>query len=232
MTRPDFQNLLLKRVSDSDLALLASLTLVELPLHQHLYEAHEPLTAIYFPEDSLASIVAEVGKGTIEVGIVGREGVTSSWIVTRDTQSPFETFVQAAGHAYRVDAAEARAALEQSSALRQLFLTFARSYEIQVASTSIANGQALLEERLARWLLMVGDRLGPSFQITHEFLAAMLAVRRSGVTLALQVLEGEGMIRATRGNVAVTNRDGLVARANGAYGLAEREYARLFAEGG
>lgn len=87
-----------------------------------------------------------------------------------------------------------------------------------MASTSIANGQALLEERLARWLLMVGDRLGSSFQIAHEFLAAMLAVRRSGVTLALQVLEGKGMIRSTRGNVAITDRDGLLARANGAHG--------------
>jgi CRP-like cAMP-binding protein len=232
VARPNFQNLLLQRVSDSDLALLASLTRVEVALHQHLYEAHAPLTAIYFPEDCLASIVAEVGRGTIEVGIVGREGVTNSWIVVGDTQSPFETFVQAAGHAYRVDAAEAKAAIEQSPALRQLFLTFARSYEIQVPSSSIASGQALLEERLARWLLMVGDRLGLSFAITHEFLAAMLAVRRSGVTLALQVLEGKGLIRSTRGNVAITDRDGLVARANGAYGLAEREYARLFGGGG
>jgi hypothetical protein len=232
VARPDFQNQLLQRLSDSDLELLGSLTKVQLALRQHLNEAHRPLTALFFPEDSLASVVAEVSKGTIEVGIIGREGVTSAWIVNGDTQSPFETFVQGPGYAYQVDAEEMRAALGRSDTLRQLFLTYARSYEIQVAATSIANGQALLEERLARWLLMVADRLGPSFPITHEFLAAMLAVRRSGVTLALQVLEGDGMIRATRGNIAIHDRDGLLERANGAYGLAEREYTRLFGEGG
>jgi CRP-like cAMP-binding protein len=218
VARPNFQNLLLQRVSDSDLALLASLTRVEVALHQHLYEAHAPLTAIYFPEDCLASIVAEVGRGTIEVGIVGREGVTNSWIVVGDTQSPFETFVQAAGHAYRVDAAEAKAAIEQSPALRQLFLTFARSYEIQVASTSIANGQALLEERLARWLLMAADRVGEGeLPLTHEFLAMMLAVRRPGVTIAIQDLERRGLIDRKRGCVIILDREGLEKMSNGTY---------------
>lgn len=230
MPRPDFLNQLLQRVSDTDLGLLGSLKRVELGLRQHLYEANSHLTAVYFPEDCLGSVVAEVGKGSIEVAIIGREGMTSGWIINGDTQSPFETFVQGAGYAYQVDATELRAAFERSPSLRKLLLTSARAYEIQVASTSIANGQGLLEERLARWLLMVADRVGSSFQITHEFLAAMLAVRRSSVTLTLQVLEGDGLIRSTRGNVSIVDREGLVVRANGSYGLAEREYTRLFGE--
>jgi hypothetical protein len=223
-----FQNLLLRRLSDSDLALLGKVTKVHLDLRQQLYQAHSPLRFIYFPENCLASVVAAVPKGTIEVGMIGHEGMTSSWICHGDTQSPFETFVQGAGTAHQVNAGQMREALERSPSLRALILNYARAYEIQVAATSIANGQALLEERLARWLLMVADRLGHSFGITHEFLATMLAVRRSGVTLALQLLEGRGLIRATRGNVTIIDREGLIIRANGTYGLAEREYARLF----
>jgi hypothetical protein len=74
---------------------------------------------------------------------------------------------------------------------------------------------------------MVGDRAGNRFPITHEFISLMLAVRRSGVTLAVQILEGKGLIRAGRGAIEIIDRDGLIEGANGAYGLAEREYERL-----
>lgn len=124
-------------------------------------------------------------------------------------------------------ASQFQSALKSSPELRQVFLCFARSFGVQVATTAVANGHGTVESRLSRWLLMVSDRLGQSFNVTHEFLALMLAVRRSGVTLAIQILEGRGLIRATRGKVTIVNREGLLVSAAGTYGYAEAEYKRL-----
>jgi CRP-like cAMP-binding protein len=104
---------------------------------------------------------------------------------------------------------------------------YARAFSIQVATTALANGRSKLDERLARWLLMVSDRVGTTFPITHEFISLMLGVRRPGVTLAIQILEGKGMIRASRGSVTILDRHGLIGLANGSYGFAEAHYARL-----
>jgi CRP-like cAMP-binding protein len=193
-----------------------------------LEPAGGPIEHVYFIEDGVASVVAQSkGNPEIEVGITGLEGMTGLALVEADDRSPFETFVQVSGSAIRVDAAHFSAAIAASPAFRDLTLRYARAFHLQVAGTAISNGRSKLEERLARWLLMVHDRVGKSFNITHEFLAVMLAVRRAGVTLALQILEGKGLIRASRGTVTVVDRDGLIETSNGAYGLAEREYERL-----
>lgn len=222
-----FKNALLKRLSAEDLALLGPIKSDTLDLHQVLHAADTAMEYVYFPETSLASIVGPKAMGMIEVGLVGAEGMTGTSLVLGDRRSPFETIVQGAGVAIRVGAQALQAAIEVSPSLRALLSRYVDAFNIQIAATSIANGKALLEMRLARWLLMVGDRRGDKYQITHEFLAIMLSVRRSGVTVALQALEGHGLIRSTRGAVAILDREGLIERANGFYGLAEREYARL-----
>ena len=135
--------------------------------------------------------------------------------------------MQTAGTAIRVEPETLRSALGHSPSMQALFMRYARAFMVQLASTASANGQLLLEERLARWLLMVSDRVGDSFQVTHEYLAMMLSVRRAGVTRALRDLEAKGYIRAMRGAVAIADRDGLIAYTRGAYGLAEREYETL-----
>jgi DNA-binding transcriptional MocR family regulator len=95
----------------------------------------------------------------------------------------------------------------------------------------LANGQAKLEERLARWLLMCHNRVkGDEMTLTHEFLATMLGVRRAGVTIALHMLESQGLIRATRGVVTIQDREGLEEAADGSYGQPEAEYRRLFSQ--
>jgi CRP-like cAMP-binding protein len=221
-----FQNFLLKQLSPDDRALL-DLELVDVALRQQFHEANAPVDALYFPEDCMASVVAQIGRGAIEVGLIGREGVTSPFVVTGDSQSPFETFSQAAGTAYRAAIHQVRLALQQSEAFSTILARYYRAFEIQITATSVTNGQALLGERLARWLLMVSDRLGLHFHITHDLLATMLAVRRSSVTLALQLLEGEGLIRSTRGHLVILDRKRLVDRADRSYGLAEAEYRRL-----
>jgi CRP-like cAMP-binding protein len=215
-------------LSNEARGLLSPLERVDLNLRDSLEKADEPIRFAYFPDSGLVSVVAEAaGAGSTEVGMIGLERMTALSILEQDTQSPFDTFVQGAGSAQRIEAERLRAALDESAEVRNVLLRYARAFTIQVAATAFANGNAKLEARLARWLLMVGDRLGETFNVTHEFLGLMLAVRRSGVTVAIQMLESKGLIRATRGTISIVDRNGLIAHANGAYGLPEREYRRI-----
>jgi CRP-like cAMP-binding protein len=224
-----FRNRLLTRLSPGDLSLLGPLEHVELSLRQTLEPADAPIEFVYFIEEGVASVVSQtLGQREIEVGLIGSEGMTGVALLTGDDQSPFETFIQVEGTGYRLTADRLMRAITTSDELRVTLTRYARVFHLQVAATSVSNGNSKLEERLARWLLMVADRTGNSFHITHAFLATMLAVRRSGVTLSLQVLEGRGLIRSARGNVTILDRAGLVEASKGAYGLAEREEARLF----
>jgi CRP-like cAMP-binding protein len=101
---------------------------------------------------------------------------------------------------------------------------------IQASCAALSHGCYTIPERLARWVLMVHDRLdGDELPLVHQFLAMMLGVRRSGVTDAVHILEGKGAIRATRGNITVLNREVLQGVAGGSYGVAEAEYERLLA---
>jgi CRP-like cAMP-binding protein len=215
-------------LSSADLALLMPMDRVELSLRQDLETANAITEFVYFIEDGLASVVAQSGSSkAVEVGIVGPEGMTGHGIVYGDQQSPFATFIQSAGAGWRIEADRLRSALDSSASLRGTVLLYARAFSIQVATTAFANGNSKLEERLSRWLLMVQDRVGNTLHITHEFLSIMLAVRRSGVTVGLQVLEGRGLIRAQRGAIIITDRKGLIEASNRSYGLAEAEYDRL-----
>ena len=109
-----------------------------------------------------------------------------------------------------------------------LFLNYVHCCDIQLAQSALANGRYNMHERLARWLLMCHDRLaGHDLPRTHEFLALMLGVRRSGVTNELHVIEGLRAIRSTRANVRILNRERLEEIAGGSYGVPEKEYERL-----
>jgi CRP-like cAMP-binding protein len=215
-------------MTNSDLASLGEGELVTLPLRQSLEHPQNGPTWVHFIEEGIASVVADVeGRMAVELGLVGKDGMVGLGAVYGDDGSPFDTFMQVEGNAYRFSADRVRAAVAERTELRGLLLRYARAFSIQVSTTALANGRAKLEERLCRWLLMVSDRVGPHFKITHEFISLMLAVRRSGVTLALQILEGRALIRATRGAIAIVDREGLIETANGVYGFAEREYDRL-----
>ena len=217
----------LLRVMDARAVASLAPELVRLDLRQRLESASET-GIVHFIEDGVASVIAEFeGKLAVELGIVGREGMIGLSVIYGDKENPFQTVMQVAGSAMTVEADRLRYVMEQNPEIRMLLLHFARAFSIQVASTALANGRSKLDERLARWLLMVGDRAGQTFSITHEFISIMLGVRRSGVTLAVQILEGKGYIRATRGSITILDRQGLVAAANGAYGFAEVHYERL-----
>lgn len=217
-------------MSPQDQALLAPhLEPVTLDLRQQIETPDNEIEHAYFPDSGIISVVARSAGGQqIEAGIVGREGMTGLPIVMGNHRSPNDTYVQVAGAGRRIAAEHLRAAIAQSPTLRHLLLRFAQTFMVLVAQTALANGRAHIEERLARWLLMARDR-GDSDELTltHEFMALMLGVRRSGVTNALHALEGKGLLRAERGSVCIVDRAGLVTVAGGAYGVPEAEYLRL-----
>src|SRR4051812_39320550 len=143
-------------------------------------------------------------------------------------RSPHGYMVQAAGEALRIPAPDLRAALRQSPSLQAGLLRYAHALMVQTAETAYANAGFAIEARLARWILMTDDRLArEDLPLTHDFLSMMLGVRRPGVTIAVQTLEGGGLIRAKRRGITVLDRTGLEGVAGNAYGVSEAEYANV-----
>jgi CRP-like cAMP-binding protein len=214
------KNRLLASLSRGDFALLAEhLEAVDLPLRRQLEARNRRIDHIYFVDCGIASVVAiGAAKREIEVGIIGREGVSGLAVIMGDDRSPHETYMQVAGYGCRMSAAKLRHCMLESESLRTALLRYAHAFLIQAANTALANGRHKVEERLARWLLMAHDRLdGDELPLTHEFLATMLGVRRPGVTVTLKVLERQALIQTRRGVIEIVDRKGLEATANGAY---------------
>ncbi|HYD88364.1 MAG TPA: Crp/Fnr family transcriptional regulator [Vitreimonas sp.] len=226
-------NRLLSTLSRNASALLAPhLAPVELALRQHIERPGEDISHVYFVTSGIVSVVARSSQhDSIEAGLIGCEGMTGIAVVMANHRSPHEAFVQLEGAAQRLEAEQLRIAMRRSEEISNVLLRFAHVFSTQVTHTALANARAKIEERLARWLLMVHDRVaGDEASLTHEFIAIMLGVRRPGVTDALHLLEGKGLIRATRGVVRIVDREGLELLAGGAYGVPEREYRRLLGE--
>ena len=225
------KNKILAGLSKTDTALLQPLlTPVDLPVRKLLEARGRRIEQVYFLDSGLASIVASGGTNhSIEIAIVGREGMSGLPILMSTDRSPHETFMQSAGLGWRIAAADLSAAMSQSATLRERLLQYAHTVAVQMGFTALSNGRYKLEERLARWLLMALDRSDDNaVALTHEFLAVMLGTRRPGITTALNVLEKSGLIESRRGLVKILNRGALEETANGSYGAAEAEYTRLF----
>jgi CRP-like cAMP-binding protein len=202
-------NRLLNFLSATDRQILApDLERVTMEHRQTLEKANQTIERVYFPEDGIASVVGDSkAMGQIEIGIVGREGMTGLMVVLGNDRSPFETFCQVPGSALVIGSQELRRAMEKSATLRPLLSRYVQVFMIQTSQTALANAGALLTPRLARWLLMCEDRLTSKFiPLTHEFLSIMLGVQRSGVTIALGELESRGMIRLKRGLISILDR--------------------------
>ena len=212
------QNLILSRLSRDDRALLQPhLEPIDLPLRKVLEKANKPIGTIYFPESGFASVVVNTGK-PIEVGLIGYEGMTGLSVVLGHDRNGNETYMQAAGQGQCMRANSLRDAIAQSRSLHNSLLRYAHAFLNQTTGTAVANGRSKIEERLARWLLMAHDRLrSPELPLTHEFLAMMLAVRRPGVTAAIQKLEHQGVIAKRRSRIVICNREKLEKMSNGTY---------------
>jgi CRP-like cAMP-binding protein len=235
------RNKLLRSLAADDLALLQPhLEVIQLERGDVMIEPNQPIRHVYFPEDSIGSIVATVADHRrIEVGIFGRDGMSSTSLLLGADTSPHECFTQVPGSSLRLEADALRHAIGQSPSLHQHLLRYIETFQVQVAYTALSHGGFTIEshggftieERLAHWLLMCHDRLdGNDLPLVHEFLSIMLGVRRSGVTIAVQTLEGTGAIKAARGHIIIRDRARLEEAANGSYGVPEAEYRRLFPE--
>jgi CRP-like cAMP-binding protein len=224
-------NRILARLVRSDLDLLRPhLQPVDLPVRMQLERPNQSITDVYFPESGFASVVTNgSGPRSVEVGLIGREGMTGLAVVLGTDRTPQETFMQSAGKGQKAGAGALRRSMDESASLRQCLLRFAHVFMVQMACTCLSNRRGKIEERLARWLLMAHDRSqGDDLHITHEFLSCMLGVRRPGVSIAVGSLENRGLIRTTRGSICLLDRAGLEEAANGTYGTAEAEQGRLF----
>jgi CRP-like cAMP-binding protein len=223
------RNRLLGAMTPDDFALLQPhLERVPLKLRHMVIEAGEPIQHVYFVEQGIASVLAEVAQERIEVGMIGSEGLAGVAVVLGVDSSPHAFMVQAEGEALRIPAAELRAAMGRSPSLCALLARYVHYFTVLLSQTAYANANFGIEARLARWILMTQDRLGrEELPLTHEFMSLMLGVRRPGVTVATHVLEGSGMIRAKRGRITVLDRERLMDLADTSYGLPEAEYARV-----
>lgn len=202
---------------------------VELTQGSFLERADQPVEDVYFPVSGLVSVVATGPEGhSVEAGLVGCEGLTGHMLLLGGTQSVHDMVVQIPGESWRLKASALQAALRRDEVLRDRLLRYMQSVMIQLSHSALAYGRAVIEIRLARWLLMCRDRVGQDdLALTHEFLALMLGVRRSGVTVALHKLEGLQMVRSMRGRVVIRDRAGLEEMARGFYGAPEAHYERL-----
>jgi CRP-like cAMP-binding protein len=224
------RNRLIKAMSPDDFdRLQPHLDLTDLPLQQMLIAPNQRVEHLYFLESGVSSITAQGSDGRVEVGIAGREGLVGAVpLLLGSDRVPHDHFMQLAGEGWRIGAEALLAATDASATLRRLLLRYIQTELVQVRQTAFVNASFNIEARLARWLLMCHDRVdGDDLLLKHEFLSIMLGVQRSGVTLALQNLEGAGRIKARRARITVLDRERLETVANGSYGAPEAEYARL-----
>jgi CRP-like cAMP-binding protein len=230
---PMAYNHILNSLLPDDFALIQlGLETVQLPLQRKLELRGYPIEAFYFLESGLASVVATAGAvRSIEVGVIGKEGMTGLAALLGADRSHHEVFMQTAGRAKRITVSNLRQAMQKSSTLKDTLLLYAHTLVLQVSYTALASGRYQLEERLARWLLMALDRAqGPTVHLTHDSLAVMLGTRRAGVTVALNELQKRGIITLSRGGITVIDRVALEDASNGSYGAPEAEYRRLFGD--
>lgn len=228
LARP--RNRLLAALSPSDFRLLQPhLSPITLKLRTVLEKPNRRIDDVYFIEAGIVSIVGTHGEHErAEGGLIGCEGMSGTSILLNSPTSPHRTYLQVAGEGQRISTEAFRKALDASQTLHGLLLKYVQVLITQTVHTAIANAQARLDRRLARWLLMAHDRLpGDMLPLTHDFLAVMLAVRRPGVTEAVHILASQDLIRAARGQIIVLDRKGLERLAGDYYGTPEAEYRRL-----
>jgi CRP-like cAMP-binding protein len=228
------RNRLLAALPPADFERLsASLTLVSLSLKQTLFEADEPIGAAYFVETGMVSYLAYLENGdAIEVGLIGPEGMVGMPLILGVDSASAGAIVQMQGTALRISPAALRQAFNESKVLRTRLLRYMQALYTQVSQTAACNGHHGLEERLARWLLIAHDRAeGDQFPMTHEFMALMLGVRRSGVTVTASTLKQAGLISYANGRMTILDRPALEAVACECYGIVHRHFEQLVGNG-
>ena len=223
-------NRLLEALPASDLRrLLAGCETVDLAFADVLYTPRERLSHVYFPTTSFISLIMPVDESaSLEVGLIGNEGMFGIPLVLGVDVSPVRAVVQGAGSALRMDAGPFSRELGRSPALQREIDRYVFVQLSQLGQTAACTRFHVVEARLARWLLMTQDRAhSDAFHVTQEFLALMLGVRRVGVTKAASSLQKRGLIHYSRGDITVRDRRGLKAASCGCYTADRESYDRI-----
>jgi CRP-like cAMP-binding protein len=201
------------------------LELAELPLRALMYEAGQPMRHVYFPTDSIISMqyLMENGASTA-ISVVGNEGLLGITLYMGGESTPSRSVVQSAGHAYRLPRTRVKEEFGRHGELLLLMLRYTQALITQVAQTAVCNRHHSIDQQLCRWLLLSMDRLSHDrLTMTQEFIANMLGVRRSGVTVAALKLERLGVISYGRGLIKVLDRPKLQSLSCECYRVVKRE---------
>ncbi|HKC62769.1 MAG TPA: Crp/Fnr family transcriptional regulator [Pyrinomonadaceae bacterium] len=226
--RPTKNKVLLSLPDDEYERVSHHLELVQLEHNQVLHEAEEPIRAVYFINDALISILSLLSDGsTIEIGVVGREGLSDTSALLGAEVSPHQSLVQIPGSAFRMKVAPFKEELKRGGAFQTILLRYASLLIAQIAQVAVCNSLHTIEERLARWLLTSATRVeSGELPLTQEFLSHMLGVRRAGVTVAARTLQTAGMIKYNRGHITIIDFEGLESAACECYQNMKEEFNR------
>lgn len=209
--------------------LFPHLTLESLPLGKVLYESGHALSEVYFPIDSIVSLLYEMESGaSAEISLVGNEGLVGIAVFMGGESTPRRWVVQSAGHAFRLAAPLFRNEFNNNSEMRMLMLRYTQSVITQMAQTAICNRHHSIDQQLCHWLLLCLDRLpGNRLTMTQELIANMLGVRREGVNESAGKLQKLGVIEYQHGKITVLNRPKLEKLCCECYAEVKRETDRL-----
>ena len=230
--RPQNENHILSALPPEDYERLAAhLEPVKLPHGQILYESGGSMEYAYFPINMMISLLSQMSDGgSVEVGLVGFEGMLGIPLLLGVDKSPHQAMAQIPDGALRVKAEVVRREFKRGGALGDLLLRFTEAMILQISQVAACNRVHTVEERLARWLLMTRDRTASDeLELTQEFLAMMLGCRRAGVTTAAITLQGAGVIRYSRGHITILDKPGLEALACECYSVVKAEFDRITA---
>lgn len=204
--------------------------IVTLETPQQIYQAGCPIRAVYFPIDAVLSVVRQMRDGSsIEVGTIGREGVSAIPLLLGATTSANESYCQVPGRAIVIDVDHFQRLLGAGQDhFRNVVDRFLQAYVNMLGQLAACNGKHNVYERCARWLLLTHDRVNSDkIALTHEYLSMMLGARRSGVTKAAATLQQAGLIRYTRGHIVILNRQGLEQASCECYAVSREQFGPL-----
>ena len=225
-TKPVHRNRLLATLPRGEYQrLLPSLKRITLTFGEVLYEPGDTIKYVYFPNDSIVSLLSALSaRSTLEVGMVGNEGMAGLPIFMGVNVSRNRALVQGAGSAMRMTSAAVRHEANHLGTMHRLLHRYTHSLLTQVSQSAACNRFHSVDARLARWLLMTSDRLGmEEFRLTQDFMSNMLGVRREGVNRAASVLQTDKLIRYSRGFITILNHRGLEASSCACYAIIKAE---------